>query len=91
MAGKGTELAVGYISLVAETSGLAKDVDKAFTQVGRNAESHGKRMGSSMSKGASNAFSFSPGRALDGGVKDAEGVGHKMGQKMAEQLKRKDR
>jgi len=83
MAGKGVELAVGYISLVAETSQLTKDVDKTFSQVSRNAEQHGKRMGQSMSKGADSGFKFKADKHLKGGVKDAEGVGASMGRKMS--------
>jgi len=75
MAGKGTELAVGYISLVAETGGLAKDIDRAFSQAGRNVESHGQKMGKSMARGADKGFAFRPRQHMEQGVKDAEGIG----------------
>ena len=83
MAGKGTELAVGYISLVAETGGLAKDIDRAFSQAGRNVESHGQKMGKSMARGADKGFAFRPRQHMEQGVKDAEGIGSRMGKKMS--------
>ncbi|PKQ59720.1 hypothetical protein B5566_02435 [Mycobacterium sp. MHSD3] len=61
--GKGVELAVGYVSLVAETDSIPKDVEKVL----RLAEKHGGESGRRIGKNVSGGLSDS----LSGGVKDA--------------------
>ncbi|DAZ90155.1 phage tail tape measure protein [Mycobacteroides abscessus] len=53
---KGVELAVGYVSLVAETRDLQKGITRALNAAGDNAGAAGRRMGREMGQGASSSF-----------------------------------
>lgn len=50
-----TELAVGYVSLVASTDKLVTQVNAALGTVGRDADKHGARIGQRMSSGIVNS------------------------------------
>lgn len=53
---KGVELAVGYVSLVAETRDLQKGVTRALNAAGNDADAIGRRMGRDLGQGASTSF-----------------------------------
>ncbi|DAZ90353.1 phage tail tape measure protein [Mycobacteroides abscessus] len=53
---KGVELAVGYVSLVAETKDLQKGVTRALNAAGDDADSVGRKIGAKMGQGASSSF-----------------------------------
>lgn len=53
---KGVELAVGYVSLVAETRDLQKGVTRALNAAGNDASAVGRRMGRDLGQGASSSF-----------------------------------
>ncbi|WP_131726908.1 MULTISPECIES: phage tail tape measure protein [unclassified Mycobacteroides] len=53
---KGVELAVGYVSLVAETRDLQKGITRALNAAGNDAGAAGRRMGRDMGQGASASF-----------------------------------
>ncbi|WP_195167900.1 tape measure protein [Mycobacteroides abscessus] len=61
--GKGVELAVGYVSLVAETDSIPKDVEKVLRLAEKQGGASGRRIGKNISGGLSDT--------LSGGVKDA--------------------
>lgn len=86
MASRGTELAVGYVSLVAETGDLSKGIDRALGQGGRQADAAGRKMGKALGKGAESGFSFRPGRALSGVTSDFTRAGDQAGHGFADAL-----
>lgn len=61
--GKGVELAVGYVSLVAETDSIPKDVEKVLRLAEKQGGDSGRRIGKNVSGGLTDT--------LSGGVKDA--------------------
>lgn len=79
---RGTELAVGYVSLVAETSQLSRGINQALGTAGRDAQQHGNRMGQALGRGATSGFTFRPSQALAPGIGEAERTGRQMGQKL---------
>ena len=76
---KGTELAVGYISLVADTRDLSKGVDRALNQSGQDALRHGQKIGQQLGQGASQNFKVKTSGAFSGVEKDAAAAGTKAG------------
>ena len=61
----GNELATGYVSIVADTSKLARGVAREFDAIARASVSYGKNIGRQVSMGASQVKPFS-GMAKDG-------------------------
>lgn len=79
---KGTELAVGYISLVAETSKLSKGINHTLEQAGLNADKTGKKMGRSIFGGVRQGVSH----GMSGMGGQADQIGHTLGQRMGSRM-----
>lgn len=78
----GVELAVGYVSIVADTSQMSTGINRAFARVGDDAQRHGVQMGQRMGQGAQRGFVFRPQQALTPGIAAADQAGRQMGQRM---------
>lgn len=83
---KGVELAVGYISLVAETKDLSTGINRTFADAGRSADSAGKQIGSRMSSGIAGSLPGSVRRGLSGAAGEADNIGASMGKRMGSQM-----
>ncbi|WP_301119768.1 phage tail tape measure protein [Mycolicibacterium fortuitum] len=72
----GVELATGYISIVAETSQIPRDVNRALGQAGRDAENTGRRIGGQLGGGINSSLGdvFKKGLATAGVVGGLAGL-----------------